>query len=163
MKTCFKCNTEKELDEFYKHPAMVDGRVNKCKECNKKDVRANYANKKDYYSSYDKARQRFSKRRIFTHRYIQLKQRVEGRAGRKYGVEGKPMLTYEEYGVWLIDNMDTFDILYERWAKNDFSRKLTPSIDRKDNTKGYEADNMRWITVTDNSKKFNKPISPFKE
>lgn len=38
MKKCFKCGIEKELSGFYKHPAMKDGHVNKCKECNKNDV-----------------------------------------------------------------------------------------------------------------------------
>lgn len=45
MKTCFKCNIEKELINFYKHPQMMDGYVNKCKECNKKDVSENYFKK----------------------------------------------------------------------------------------------------------------------
>lgn len=42
MKKCFKCGIEKDLNEFYAHPQMPDGRVNKCKECNKKDVKDNY-------------------------------------------------------------------------------------------------------------------------
>jgi len=41
MKTCIRCGNDKELDDFYAHPKMRDGHLNKCKECCKEvaDVR----------------------------------------------------------------------------------------------------------------------------
>lgn len=56
MKVCFKCQILKPLDEFYKHPKMPDGHVNKCKECNKKDVQSNYRTNIEHYKQYEKKR-----------------------------------------------------------------------------------------------------------
>lgn len=59
QKTCFKCNVMQPITEFYVHPAMGDGRLNKCKTCAKRDVSKNYRENIEHYREYE--RQRFSR------------------------------------------------------------------------------------------------------
>lgn len=45
LKRCFKCGTDKPRTEFYRHPAMADGLLGKCKDCTKLDMRIDRATK----------------------------------------------------------------------------------------------------------------------
>lgn len=62
-KVCFKCKEEKMISHFYKHNEMADGFLNKCKECNKKDVKQNYRDNHEYKKAYELKRNKDPKRK----------------------------------------------------------------------------------------------------
>ena len=55
-KVCFKCNSDKPISEYYKHPSMADGHLNKCKECTKKDAGQHRASNLEKIREYDRRR-----------------------------------------------------------------------------------------------------------
>jgi len=63
-KTCFKCNAEKPLSEFYKHSGMADGHLNKCKSCTKSDVGAHREANIDRIRAYDRDRAKLPSRAV---------------------------------------------------------------------------------------------------
>lgn len=153
MKKCFKCGADWPLNQYYRHSGMKDGYLNKCKKCARSDVSLNRKKNADYYREYDVRRQKESIGRLLNHRYIGITQRTEGRASRRYKVEGLRALSYDDYKKWTKATEDDFYKLYNIWAKSGYKRKLTPSIDRIDGLKGYEASNMQWMTLSENCKK----------
>lgn len=56
MKACFKCGNKKPMDDFYVHPRMKDGHLNKCKECTKLDVVRHRAHNLEKVKAYDRSR-----------------------------------------------------------------------------------------------------------
>lgn len=55
-KRCFKCLCEKPFESFYKHSAMGDGRLGKCKECTKTDVKKHRQDNWEAVRAYDRLR-----------------------------------------------------------------------------------------------------------
>jgi len=71
-KTCFKCQAVKPLDDFYAHPQMTDGHLNKCKTCAKADTKQNYRARWFQYRRYDRQRNSSPVRRGAKRRYEKL-------------------------------------------------------------------------------------------
>lgn len=74
-KTCFKCNQEKPLHLFYKHPNMADGHLNKCIACAKKDVTKHRGKNLPKIRAYDRARASLPHRKEASKRYLETYRR----------------------------------------------------------------------------------------
>ena len=83
LKKCFKCNTEKPFNEFYKHKAMGDGHLGKCKECTKKDVKKHKEDNYEKVTAYDRYRD------MLPHRILARKQYSKTENGKKAGNKAK--------------------------------------------------------------------------
>ena len=53
---CFKCLCERPLYDFYRHKAMGDGRLSKCKECTKADAKRHRQDNLEKVRAYDRMR-----------------------------------------------------------------------------------------------------------
>lgn len=69
MKKCFKCGQKKRIGEFYSHPKMADGHLNKCKECTKSDVKLHRLCNLDQAHAYGQARAQNPERRAACIKY----------------------------------------------------------------------------------------------
>ena len=126
MKTCFKCVTEKPLSDFYKHPQMADGHLNKCKECAKKDSDDNFKRKQEDPNWQIKERERQRKK--------QANRRDLGMV-KSYKRKNDYIKTKEKYGEYLSA------------IKNG---KLTPqpcAVCGKDKTQGHHEDYSKPLDV----------------
>jgi len=65
LKTCFKCSRTLEISEFYKHKAMADGHLGKCKECTKKDAyESRHIKHRERVLQYDRDRAKNPERKV---------------------------------------------------------------------------------------------------
>jgi hypothetical protein len=61
-KKCFKCGETKDLSEFYRHDAMEDGHLGKCKDCTRKDSLQHRKDNLESVREYDRNRKNKAER-----------------------------------------------------------------------------------------------------
>lgn len=145
-KKCFICGEVKPIDEFYRHPQMGDGHLNKCKECTRKYIRERDTKQIDI------KRYRTNPDRYLKHKYYMMKRICLGKSNHK-SYNGMEILTYDEWMEWTKKTYDVFIELFRLWQDGGYNRRLAPSIDRIDNEKGYVVNNMQWLTNHENTLK----------
>jgi len=85
--------------------------------------------------------------------YRNMKSRISGVQKGKYHLyEGKELLSKDEFYEWAKSN-DTFLMLFDEYKKSEYDRKLVPSVDRIDSSKGYEISNIEFVTHSENSRR----------
>ena len=142
MKVCKKCGENKVLWEFYAMKLNTDGKSGKCKECIKKDVKRNSEKVGDKYDSSEKG-------------VIRVVYKTMKRHNKLRGF-GEMPFSKEDFSSWLYNN--NFKNLYDNWIKSDKDSRSKPSVDRLDDFKGYQFDNMSLVTWQDNKDHQTKDI-----
>jgi hypothetical protein len=82
--------------------------------------------------------------------YSSMNQRVKGKnTSRPDLYMGLPILPRDIFYTWSKNHPD-FLALYKRWFSNNFDRKLTPTVNRMNSSKGYVLGNIEWVTNSQN-------------
>lgn len=130
MKLCFKCQENKPITEFYKHPQMSDGYLGKCKQCTKADVKNNIVD----YTLTEKG----------VIRVIYKSQRSNSKSRKMI----PPEYSKKELKEWLYKN--NFKQLFDNWVASGYKKNVKPSVDRINDYKPYSFNNIKLGTWLDN-------------
>jgi len=134
-KICTKCNIPKDLSEYSKDSSKINGLRSACKPC----VSIQYE------------------------KYLKTKNGLISRicsnqkGNSKTRGHNPPSYTKQELKDWLF-NQELFHVLYEKWVESGYQKDLKPSVDRKDDYKGYSFGNIQLVTWMENKGKQNEDI-----
>ncbi len=149
MKICIRCGIEQSIDEFRKQKETKDGYANQCRLCLNEIQRIKRKeNKNETTHKYEKTPTGFLMRE-----YRNMESRVTGVQKEKAHLYlGLPLLDRFEFYDWA-KSQQSFFVLFKIWENKGYDRKLTPTVDRIDSSKGYEFGNMEWVTHSENSRR----------
>jgi hypothetical protein len=125
-KKCSYCKNLKPLQDFVKHKSQRKGLQNNCKDCVKKYQRSLDSHFRTAYRSC-----KYRIKNVSTYKNILF------------------TLTWEE---WLTFK-PKYALLHKQWEFSGYDKRLTSSIDRIENFKGYTFGNIQVITKAQNTSK----------
>ena len=102
MKKCFKCFVAQPLTEFYKHKAMGDGHLNKCKTCTRADVMQHREDNIERVREYDRNRPNKQQRSLESQVYQRTPSGKEAHA--RAGVNYTARYPKKRYAVTSVGN-----------------------------------------------------------
>lgn len=149
MKTCIRCGVDQSIDQFRPQKETKDGHANQCRLCLNEIQRIKRsANRNEATHKYEKTPNGFLMRE-----YRNMESRVTGVQKQKAHLYlGLPLLDRDSFYAWANLQM-TFHDLFQMWWLSGYNRKLTPTVDRINSSKGYEIGNMEWVTHSVNSQR----------
>lgn len=85
--------------------------------------------------------------------YRNMQSRVTGVLKHKRHIyEGMGIITREVFYDWSMSNPE-FHRLFDGWVASGYKCGASPSVDRVDPSRGYEIDNIEWVTHSENSRR----------
>lgn len=94
-----------------------------------------------------------TKRGFLMRLYRNMQSRVTGVQKAKHHLyRGISLLERERFYDWAMAS-PRFHAMFYDWQWAQYDRKMTPSVDRVDSSRGYTTDNMEWVTRSENSRR----------
>lgn len=110
------------------------------KKCSVEDCRKEHHAKTFCYFHYTRSTDGFLQKC-----YKNMRQRVTGIQSSKAHIYLGLDILQKDLFVSVSKTNSDFLRLFKEYQQNNYDRKLAPSVDRIDSTKGYTVDNIRWI------------------
>lgn len=129
-RTCKKCNVEKTLEEFSKRKEGLNNRRHECKLCFRKRQLVFQRTRLGMSGCIYRDQEKDSKRRNHL----------------------PPDYSLESFREWLF-NCENFELLYNNWVSSEYNKNKRPSVDRLDDSIGYNFNNIQLLTWEENNEK----------